>query len=221
MAALSEISPSFDVVAAGDLHVLDVLFGVLLGVPAAVADGVDHRLPHLGWHVAAWAAQVQVPRLLVDEVVHQLLALLEAVRDVDLLLLLAAQGEDDVLQDVLLLVLVELGLVAVLDAVPGAEEEGHGRALLALLLGLRPLLDEGAHGRDARAQGDHHHRGLVAVRHGHRGGVHVAPHRDALGGDLQLVEPAGAEADTEAAAGGVPVVPDDAQVAVVVPAHAG
>mmetsp|Transcript_52355 Transcript_52355/g.156253 ORF Transcript_52355/g.156253 Transcript_52355/m.156253 type:complete len:258 (-) Transcript_52355:1478-2251(-) len=156
-----------------------------------------------------------------DEVVDKLLLLLQPVGDVDLLLLLAAQGKDDVVKQPLLVVLVEFCLVAVLGAVAGAEEEGHGTALLAVLLRRSPLFDEGAHGGDAGAQCHHHQGRLVRVRHGHGGGVHAAMQRQRLGVRVQFAEPAGAEAHAVPAAFRGPLILDDAQVGLIVAAQAG
>mmetsp|Transcript_6294 Transcript_6294/g.20223 ORF Transcript_6294/g.20223 Transcript_6294/m.20223 type:complete len:310 (-) Transcript_6294:4460-5389(-) len=140
-------------------------------------------------------------------------------RDVDLLLLLAAQGEDDVLEEPVLLVLVELGLIAVLGAVASPEEEGHGAALLAVRLRRGSLLDEGPHGGDARAERHHQQGRLVRVRHRDSRRVDAAVHPQALGAGLHLAQPAGRQAHAVPAALGGPLVLDDAQVALVVAAE--
>mmetsp|Transcript_83869 Transcript_83869/g.179778 ORF Transcript_83869/g.179778 Transcript_83869/m.179778 type:complete len:278 (+) Transcript_83869:148-981(+) len=187
----------------------------------AITDRVDDGLAHLGRHVAPGAAQVKVAIILVDELVDHLLLLLKAVRDVDLLLLLAAQRQDDMCEHAVLLVLVELFLVAVLLAIPGAEEEGHLAALLTRSLSCHTLLNKGPHGSDACAQGHHHHRGHMGVRHRHCGGVHAAAELDALSGNRHLVKPARGETHAVPAAGGGPVVPDDAEMALIVAPQPG
>mmetsp|Transcript_52352 Transcript_52352/g.156232 ORF Transcript_52352/g.156232 Transcript_52352/m.156232 type:complete len:258 (-) Transcript_52352:2152-2925(-) len=156
-----------------------------------------------------------------DEVVDKLLLLLQPVGDVDLLLLLAAQGKDDVVKQPLLVVLVEFCLVAVLGAVAGAEEEGHGPALLTVLLRCGPLLDEGTHGCNPGAERNHHEGSLVRVRHGDGRRVDAAAQSDALGLRRQLAQPSGAEAHAVPAAFRGPLILDDAQVGLIVAAQAG
>mmetsp|Transcript_89364 Transcript_89364/g.273663 ORF Transcript_89364/g.273663 Transcript_89364/m.273663 type:complete len:652 (+) Transcript_89364:181-2136(+) len=213
-------SPGLDVVPAFDLHVHDVVLRVLLGMAAAIADRLDHCPADLRRHVAAGAAEVQVAVLLVDEVVDKLHLLLQPMGHVDFLLLLAAQREGDGGQHAFLVVVVELLLVAVLDAVARAEEERHGCALLAGPVGGHALLDEGAHWRDARAEADHQQGRLVGLGHDHRRFVDLGRHAQAAARQVQLLQPPGALTDALPPAGGDPIIPDDAEVALVLAPHA-
>mmetsp|Transcript_170329 Transcript_170329/g.540941 ORF Transcript_170329/g.540941 Transcript_170329/m.540941 type:complete len:241 (+) Transcript_170329:103-825(+) len=213
-------SPRLDIVPAIDLHLLDVLLRILLGVVATSPDCVDDGLSHLRRGGTTGAAEGQVAALLVDEVVDELLLLLKTVGHIDLLLLLATQGQAHVLQHALLLVVVELLLVAVLGTVPGAEEEGHLTASLSISLRGSTLLDEGPHRGDAGAEGDHEEGRLVRLGHGHGRGVHGGAASEALLSGLNLAKPVGREADAIPAAGGSPLVLDDAEVASVLAAEA-
>mmetsp|Transcript_121399 Transcript_121399/g.348832 ORF Transcript_121399/g.348832 Transcript_121399/m.348832 type:complete len:352 (+) Transcript_121399:251-1306(+) len=212
-------SPSFHIVAPVDLHVHDILLGVLLGVAAAFPDGVDDGLLDLRGHIPARPAKVQVAVLLVDQVVDELLLLLQSVGHVDLLLLLAAERQGDNGQRALLVVGVELVLVAVLDPVAGTEEQRHRRDLLALAEGGHTLLDEGAHRRDARAKAHHHEGRLMRLGHHDRGFVDLGRQAHAGASDLELLQPAGALADALPSALRLPIVPDDAEVALILAAH--
>mmetsp|Transcript_120252 Transcript_120252/g.351406 ORF Transcript_120252/g.351406 Transcript_120252/m.351406 type:complete len:294 (+) Transcript_120252:513-1394(+) len=150
-----------------------------------------------------------------DEVVNQLLLLLQPVGDVDLFLLLAAQGQEDVIKKPLLVVLIKLRLVAVLRAVAGAEEKSHRSTLLAVCLGCSPLLNEGTHGCDSGAQRHHHKGSFVGFRHGHSRWVDATVNPKTGGIRLLLTQPASCEAHTIPPTLRSPLILDDAQVSLI------
>merc|ERR1719330_846907 len=211
-------SPSLHIISTIDLHVHDILLCILSRMPTAIFDGINDSFSDLRRHITTRATQVQISILLMDQVIHKLLFLLQPVCDIDLFLLLSAQSKANRCERSFFVVTIELLLITVFDPVSRSEEQGHGRDFFSCSRSCHSFFDEGSHGGDPSSQADHEQRSFMGFWHDNSCLVDLRRHANSIS-DFQILQPSSALTDTEPSTGCIPIISDDAQMACVLSLH--